>query len=313
MKDEVRIIVCGSCLLSEKLNSGTIAGNGGYGVVIYVNKQRNGEVSGGFSNTTHARMEIRGIIEGLRHLKNSGDITVFILNKNIIDTFTKGWLEKWKHNGFKKIKNVDLWKELDSVINVGGHNITFEYSHSLRNSADFMLAEQMAKTVVGRKNLPNDLPAGTMIFVPNMENNNVEITDNKPVMESVCVDASTSVNPGITEYRAVDTLTHKVIFNYKLQEATNNIGEFLGIVHTLALFKNANKPLKIIYSDSQNAILWIKQKNCKTKLAPTDRNRKTFDVIERAVNWLKNNDFDTQILKWNTPLWGEIPADYGRK
>ncbi|MCL1868274.1 MAG: hypothetical protein FWF72_04945 [Paludibacter sp.] len=313
MKDEIQIFVCGSCVISENSNGETAAGNGGYGVVILVNEQWANEIYGGFANTTNARMEMRGIAQGLLNIKNPSNVTVFLLNGNIIDTFTKGWLENWKHNGFKKIKNIELWKELDKIIGESGHNIKFERAQSVRNSAEFLHAEQLAKTMANKQNLPNDLPEETMFFSANVQNTNTEISDNKPIMDSVCVDASTSGNPGVTEYRAVDTQTRKVIFNYKLEEATNNIGEFLGIVHTLAKFKNEEKPLKIIYSDSQNAILWVRQKACKTKLALNVRNKKTFEVIERAVRWLKNNDFDTKILKWNTSLWGEIPADYGRK
>jgi len=134
-----------------------------------------------------------------------------------------------------------------------------------------------------------------------------------PVLESICVDASSLSNPGPTEYRAVDTQTKKIIFSYKLGEATNNIGEFLAIVHALSLYKKHKKELKIIYSDSQTAIAWVKQKTCKTKLKRTESNQKLFEIITRAVNWLQTNEYSTKILKWNTNAWGEIPADYGRK
>ena len=93
---------------------------------------------------------------------------------------------------------------------------------------------------------------------------------------------------------------------------TNNIGEFLAIVHALALQKNNgwNFP---IYSDSVNAQLWVKQKKCKTKLQPNDKNTYLFELVARAEKWLENNEIKVQILKWKTEIWGEIPADYGRK
>ena len=311
MNDEVKIFVYGSCVIYE--NSELATGNGGYGAVIFVNERRTDKVSGGFSHTTNARMEMYGIIEGLRRIKSKSKVIVFLLSGNIVDTFTKGWLENWKRNGFKKIKNVDLWKEIDRIIVEGEYEIKFERAQELRNSVDFLIAEKLAKTMSNKQNLQRDLPKEEKFFSENIQTCESEIIDSKPITESVCVDASTIGNPGVTEYRAVDTRTRKEFFNYKLKEATNNIGEFLGIVHTLALFKKENKPLKIIYSDSQNAILWVRKKECKTKLTPTENNRKTFEVIERAVNWLKNNDYDTKILKWNTAVWGEIPADYGRK
>jgi len=311
MNDEVKIFVYGSCVIYE--NSELATGNGGYGAVIFVNERRTDKVSGGFSHTTNARMEMYGIIEGLRRIKSKSKVIVFLLSGNIVDTFTKGWLENWKRNGFKKIKNVDLWKEIDRIIVEGEYEIKFERAQELRNSVDFLIAEKLAKTMSNKQNLQRDLPKEEKFFSENIQTCESKIIDSKPITESVCVDASTIGNPGVTEYRAVDTRTRKEFFNYKLKEATNNIGEFLGIVHTLALFKKENKPLKIIYSDSQNAILWVRKKECKTKLTPTENNRKTFEVIERAVNWLKNNDYDTKILKWNTAVWGEIPADYGRK
>jgi ribonuclease HI len=97
------------------------------------------------------------------------------------------------------------------------------------------------------------------------------------------------------------------------EEATNNIGEFLAIVHALALYKREGKELKIVYSDSRNAISWVNQRKCKTKLERNEKNAIVFEHIQRAIAWLKNNEYDTKVLKWNTAAWGEIPADYGRK
>ena len=68
-----------------------------------------------------------------------------------------------------------------------------------------------------------------------------------------------------------------------------------------------------IYSDSVNAQLWIKQKKCKTKLQPNDKNAVLFHWIQQAENWLANNTIDVPIIKWRTEIWGEIPADFGRK
>ena len=95
-------------------------------------------------------------------------------------------------------------------------------------------------------------------------------------------------------------------------EGTNNIGEFLAIVHALAMLKKQNSN-KIIYTDSMTAISWVKNKKAKTKLEPTKRNDKIFDLINRAEQWLQKNSYFTPIIKWKTEVWGEIPADYGRK
>lgn len=136
----------------------------------------------------------------------------------------------------------------------------------------------------------------------------------KPVLQSIAVDAACSGNPGKMEYQGVDVETGSLIFHQgPFEQGTNNIGEFLGIVHALAWLKNKNLPSKIIYSDSKIAIGWVKKKKCATKLTPNNRNAKLFDLIHRAENWLKENAYYNPILKWETSEWGEIPADFGRK
>jgi len=321
MTDEVKIFVYGSCHFSERLDSDEVVGNGGYGVVVCANGKRTDEFSGGFSNTTNARMDIVGITEGLKRVKEPSNITVYLTNGYVIDTLTKGWLEKWKKKGFKKKKHVDLWVELDKVLTANSHSISFRHSRDVKFSKDFQQAELLGKTMSGKRSLPTDLKTtdntATDLFLATVDgasqNVDLEITDDEPILDSICVDASTISNPGPTEYRGVDTKTKKIIFELKLDEATNNIGEFLAIVHALALYKKKGEELKIIYSDSLNAISWVKQKKCKTKYEKTDTNEKVFDLIQRAVTWLHNNHYDTKILKWNTGAWGQIPADYGRK
>ena len=130
---------------------------------------------------------------------------------------------------------------------------------------------------------------------------------------SFAVDAACSGNPGNMEYRGVRTETGKEIFRSKVfKNGTNNIGEFLAIVHCLALLKQKNSDLPI-YSDSVNAQIWVKNGKCKTKLEKNEENEEIFDLIQRAEYWLKENSYTNKILKWNTEKWGEIPADFGRK
>ena len=93
---------------------------------------------------------------------------------------------------------------------------------------------------------------------------------------------------------------------------TVNIGEFLAIVHGLALLK-PKRPDQTIYSDSRIGISWVAQKKCKTKLAQTTENVRLFNLIRRAEKWLRENEVTNPILKWETKVWGEIPADFGRK
>lgn len=135
----------------------------------------------------------------------------------------------------------------------------------------------------------------------------------EPNYNSISVDAAVSGNPGKMEYRGVNTKTKKELFKQgPFPEGTNNIGEFLALVHGLAVLKN-NKSDLIIYTDSKTAMSWVKKKTCNTKLQPNDKNKPVFDLVERALIWLKNNSYSTVIVKWETKAWGEIPADFGRK
>jgi ribonuclease HI len=130
---------------------------------------------------------------------------------------------------------------------------------------------------------------------------------------SLAVDAACSGNPGKMEYRGVYIETGEEIFHAgPFDTATNNIGEFLALVHGLALLKKQNSDIPV-YSDSVNAIQWVKNKKCKTLLTPCQANEPVFDLISRAEKWLNENSYSNQILKWDTRAWGEIPADFGRK
>ncbi len=153
---------------------------------------------------------------------------------------------------------------------------------------------------------------GQKIFETTLSKEQLDLIG-KPNYNSISVDAACSNNPGLVEYQGVDTKTGERIFDFgPLNESTNNIGEFLALVHGLAYLKNKNDK-RIIYSDSKIAIAWVKAKACRTKLPQTAENRKSFELIERAIKWLNNNTIENQILKWETKAWGEIPADFGRK
>lgn len=135
----------------------------------------------------------------------------------------------------------------------------------------------------------------------------------QPNYNSISVDAASSGNPGIMEYRGVDTKTKKQLFiQGPFPEGTNNIGEFLALVHGLAFLKK-HESERIMYTDSKIAMSWVKKKTCNTKLPRNAKNRELFELVDRAVNWLKTNTYTTTIVKWETKAWGEIPADFGRK
>lgn len=135
-----------------------------------------------------------------------------------------------------------------------------------------------------------------------------------PIWDSLSVDAACSGNPGPMEYRGVLTASKAEVFRVgPLEGGTNNIGEFLAIVHALALLEKMKRPHFPIYTDSMTAISWVRKKKCKTLLARTDKNAPIFDLIERAEQWLATHPITNPIYKWNTIEWLEIPADFGRK
>lgn len=132
--------------------------------------------------------------------------------------------------------------------------------------------------------------------------------------DSISVDAACSGNPGIMEYQGVTTYDGSPLFHQgPFEHGTNNVGEFLALVHALAMLKRAEKPNTTIYSDSRIAIGWVRKGKANTKLQKNYKNQKLFELIYRAEAWLKSNTIANPIVKWNTKEWGEIPADFGRK
>lgn len=135
----------------------------------------------------------------------------------------------------------------------------------------------------------------------------------KPVLNSLSVDAAWNTVTKKMEYQGVYTATKELIFHKgPFQGATNNIGEFLALVHGLALLKKQGSAIPI-YTDSVTAMAWVRQKKHKSIILPTQENEEIFNLLQRAELWLINNEYTTKIIKWNTPIWGEIPADFGRK
>lgn len=206
----------------------------------------------------------------------------------IYDTWDdcKAQVEGYPHAQYKSFSSLDLAKEAFRI----GPEMSLNISDKVSLSKSVLTLDENGLAIV--KGLGENDP--------------------KPELNALAVDAACSGNPGVMEYRGVFVASLTQLFHFKSPVGTNNIGEFLGIVHGLAFLKKNHMDM-IIYSDSVNAINWVKAKKCRTKLPMNEQTSQLFSVIQRAETWLLNNSYSTEIRKWNTELWGEIPADFGRK
>ena len=147
---------------------------------------------------------------------------------------------------------------------------------------------------------------------PSWRNDTVLPLPSEVSADAWAVDAACSGNPGMMEYQAIDLATGAQVFHFGPIFGTNNIGEFLAIVHALALMEQQGIH-KTIYTDSYNAIVWVNKRKCKTTLERSERTRRLYEIILRAEKWLYSHPVSIPIIKWETARWGEIPADFGRK
>lgn len=145
------------------------------------------------------------------------------------------------------------------------------------------------------------------------KNNPTSPQQQRPIQRALSVDAACSGNPGVMEYRGVMVDSRREVFRIgPFPVGTNNIGEFLALVHGLSLLKKHNLTIPL-YSDSVTAMAWVRNKHCKTLLPRNEQTAQLLDLVRRAEDWLRSNSYTTAIYKWDTQSWGEIPADFGRK
>lgn len=128
------------------------------------------------------------------------------------------------------------------------------------------------------------------------------------------VDGACAGVPGPMEYRGVEVATGREIFHFgPLDGGTNNIAEYLALVHALALLDQRGDHTTPVYSDSRTALAWLRNRRSKTTITPTAANARVFELLARANRWVATHQLLNPVLKWHTDLWGEIPADFGRK
>ena len=133
-----------------------------------------------------------------------------------------------------------------------------------------------------------------------------------PQGDYIVVDASSIGVPGPTEYQGFLMPEKRLLFSKHIGLATNNLGEFLGIVHALA-YLYQNESTLPVYSDSITALSWVAKRKVKSELERNAQTEAAWSLVDRALIWLNTHQFTNRIWKWETQHWGENPADYGRK
>lgn len=221
----------------------------------------------------------------------------------------------------------DTWEKCKQQVE-GVPHASYKAFDTIEEACEAYTEKAIADAIAGRrgaqteeKSLPS-VSASTPIYhdtigcppsPPDYRHDTVLPLPMEVVADALAVDAACSGNPGPMEYRCVHLATGQQIFHIGPLYGTNNIGEFLAIVHALALLKKRGRTLTI-YSDSRNALSWVRKKKCKTTLPRNVKTQKVYEMIDRAEAWLSSNDISTiPLLKWETSKWGEIPADFGRK
>ena len=144
-----------------------------------------------------------------------------------------------------------------------------------------------------------------------------------PTGPALCVDAACDTTRWVMECRGVwlgdgvdigggDDGAEAFAFG-PFDDANGNLGEFLALATALRLAAEADAAWTV-YCDSITAMAWVRKKVIRSVFLDDDRAGAAVRAeIERALAWLKANRSPAKVVKWDTPRWGEIPADYGRK
>jgi ribonuclease HI len=140
-------------------------GPGGYGVVLLAGKHRK-ELSGGFRLTTNNRMELMGVIEGLKALKKKSRVTLYSDSQYVVEALRKGWANQWRDRGWRRSNkeialNSDLWEMLLDLVNQ--HEVEFIWVQSHAGNLENERCDELAVAASRNKDLPPDIGYETSI------------------------------------------------------------------------------------------------------------------------------------------------------
>ena len=106
-------------------------GPGGWGAILRSGDGREKELWGGERETTNNRMEMMAVISALGALKRPCHVILHVDSQYVLKGMTE-WLVGWKAKGWRTaskqpVKNVDLWQQLDALVNTAGHRIEWRW------------------------------------------------------------------------------------------------------------------------------------------------------------------------------------------
>jgi ribonuclease HI len=138
----------------------------------------------------------------------------------------------------------------------------------------------------------------------------------EPPTSGIAVDGACSGNPGPMEYQGVDIATGETLFSDgPYAGGTNNLAEFLAIVDAARLIEDG-KHAGPIWSDSNTAMIWVSKGVANSTVDPRKVDPALRLLVTEAENWLASRGAAAAplpVFKWETDVWGEVPADFGRK
>lgn len=315
----IKIYIRGWCSENEFIQNVKI-GSGGYGFVITDGDKKVYENSHAISKTKIQRIQMLAIIEALQSLHRIAPIQIFCPNQIIVNAYEKNWINSWRESNFKYQAHGDLWLELDSMIQNIDAEVEFIWMKlkdfnsppEMRRADDIMRNTVKKGSFVVDKAYHNSILAALNIEELKEDDlTKIEIEKKRYAdKNSLCVSAQCKGEYGEMEYKGVHTGSKELLFHVKgFEMGTKNTGDFLSIVHALAQAKKDEKEQPIIYTASEVAISWVRDKSYRTNLIKDKKSEKLFDYLERAVKWLDNNDVDfNRIRKWESKIWGKIPS-----
>jgi len=138
----------------DMFTDGACSGNPGPGgwAAILRSGTAEKEITGGELATTNNRMELLAVINGLRALKTSSQVTVHTDSRYVMDGATT-WLKRWKTNGWKTsdkkpVRNDDLWRELEDASS--RHEVDWRWVRGHADHVENERADALARAAIPR-------------------------------------------------------------------------------------------------------------------------------------------------------------------